>query len=318
MVSLKSGAELELTVVLTVVSGKRAVRENLEALTPQIDFESAEIIVPFDKWSLDVGSLSSDFPKVHFHLIEDLGLASSYDISAHEHRLYDRRRAVGLQLSRGQIVAMIEDNARPARDWVRQILASHEQPYEVIGGAVENGIERPLNRALYYCDFGRYGRPFQSGEVSYASDVNLAYKREALMAIQSVWHGAYHETTVHWTLQSLGKKIFLDNRPVVYQMRTSLMFRQALIERVAWGRVFAETRAGRLSTLRRFLFAAGSLLLPGPMSARVYKHMKRQGQPNGTIFSTLPVVFVLLIGWSVGELLGYVNGEPAAVRRGNK
>ena len=310
MVSLKSEAELELTVVLTVVSGKQAVRENLEALTPQIDFELAEIIVPFDKWSVDVGALTSEFPKVHFHFIEDLGLAASGEISAHEHRLYDRRRAIGLQLSRGRIIAMTEDHAKPANDWVRQMFRAHEQPYEIIGGAVENGIERPLNRAWYYCDFARYGRPFQSGEVSYVSDVNLAYKREALMAIRDVWAEAYHETTVHWALHRQGKRLFLDNRPVVYQKRPQLTVRQALSERIAWGRVFAETRIKEISTSRRFLFALGSLLLPPLMLARVYRHMRRQKQTLGKMFSTLPIVFLLVVGWSVGELLGYLTGEP--------
>jgi hypothetical protein len=311
-------SELELTVLLTVVSGEEAVREHLTVLTKQIDFEKAEIIVPFDKWSSNVGSLVSEFPAVRFHFIEDLGFASDTHMCAHHHRLYDRRRAVGLRLSKGRIVAMTEDHARPADDWVREIVAAHEQPYDVIGGAVENGVDLPLNRAWYYCDFGRYGRPFEPGEVSFVSDVNLAYKRSALMATYDLWHEFYQETTVHWAMLSRGKKLFLDDRPVVFQMRPRLKFGQAMKERVSWGRVFAETRANNLTPFYRFGFSLGTIFLPLIMFSRVFKNMRRQRQTVKTIFSTLPIAFVLLLAWSVGEFLGYFVGEPRRIRRASE
>jgi hypothetical protein len=309
----KSEAELELTVLLTVVSGKQAVRDNLEVLCPQIDFERAEVIVPIDKWSSHVGELASEFPEVNFHFIDELGLAASEKISSHQHRLYDRRRAVGLQLARGNIVAMLEDHGHPSDDWVARILKAHEQPFEVIGGAIENGEDRPLNWALYYCDFGRYGLPFKPGEVSYVSDVNLSYKREALMAVQDVWIEAYHETTVHWAMLSQGKKLFLDDRPVVYQKRKGLKLIWILRERIGWGRVFAETRVNELSYFRRFVFTACSPLLPPLLLFRAFRHMRRQKQTPGRIISTLPIAFLLLFGWSFGELIGYFIGEPGPV-----
>ncbi len=306
---LRIEPELELTVVLTVVSGKEAVRENLEALTPQIDFEKAEIIVPFDNSSSDVGSLASDFPKVEFFFIENAG-ANLSKSSTDEHRLYDKRRAVGLQRSRGRIVAMTEDHALPAPDWVSQVLTAHEQPYDVIGGAVENGIERPLNRALYFCDFGRYGRPFKGTEASYLSDVNIAYKRGALLSVQDIWCDAYQETTVHWALKRNGRKLFLDDRPVVFQNRKGITFIKALRERIGWGRIFAETRVREITFLKRLVFALSWILLPFVMTWRVFGHMLRQRQSLWIIFSTLPMAFLLLIAWSWGEFLGYLYGSP--------
>ena len=153
-------SELELTVLLTVVSGEKVVREHLTALTKQIDFEKAEIIVPFDKLSSNVGSLVSEFPAVRFHFIEDLSFASDAHICAHQHRLYDRRRAAAFK---GANCRNDRSSRATADDWIRQIVAAHEKPYDVIGGAAENGVDLPLNRAWYYCYFGRYGRPFESG-----------------------------------------------------------------------------------------------------------------------------------------------------------
>lgn len=301
--------ELKLSVVLTVVSGREAVRQNLAALTPQIDFDEAEVIVPFDRFSADVESLKPEFPDANFVFIDDGD--EKEDLSkAEEHRRFDKRRAVGLQLSRGKIVAMTEDHARPAADWVSQILKVHEQPYDVIGGAVENDIETALNRAVYYCDFGRYCRPFDSAEAEYVSDVNVAYKREALMSVQDEWRDAYQETTVHWALRSSGRKLYLDDRPIVYQMRKGLKFTEAFRERIGWGRIFAETRVREIATSRRVIYAFGTLLLPFLMLWRVFEHMRRQQRTIGTMLSTLPVAFVLLIGWSWGEFIGYVRGLP--------
>jgi len=304
------GSEIYLSVVVTVVSGKQAVAENLAVLCPQLDLDSSEVIVPFDKWSADVGDLAAEFPQVNFHYVEDLGAAESKEIPSHQHRLYDRRRSAGLSQCRGRIIAMTEDHAQPADDWARQILVAHEQPYAVIGGAVENSVDRVLNRAVYFCDFGRYGRPFDPGPTKYISDVNLAYKREALESTKSIWRDAYHETTVHWALLEKGQTLYLDDRPVVFQKRRQMTLIQALNERVEWGRVFAETRSAKLSKVLRLLYAGGSPLLPPLMLFRGFRNMRRQRLTAGRMFSTLPVAFVLLCGWSCGEFVGYFAGEP--------
>lgn len=290
------------------------MRKCLAALTGQVDQDATEIIVPFDRWSADVGALAAEFPAVRFHYIDDLDFASHPAVSAHQHRLYDRRRAVGLALSRGRIVAMTEDHARPADDWVKQTVAAHALPYDAIGGAVENGVDHPLNRAWYYCDFGRYGRPFESQEVSFISDVNLSYKRPALMATRDLWQRSYQETTVHWAMRSRGIKLYLDERPVVFQDRPRLRFGQVIGERISWGRVFAETRVCDLNLFYRIMFSVAVIALPVLLAGRVLRHMLRQRVTALKLLSTLPVVLVLLTAWSVGEFIGYLIGPSGSTR----
>ena len=301
--------------IVAVVGGEECMRNHLSALCPQVKFDRSEVIVPFDRWSTEIGNLAAEFPEVNFHFAENLALPDADRTSGSDHRLYDRRRALGLRLSRGKIVAMTEDQAFPADDWVRQILKAHERPYDVVGGAVENGVDRPMNRALYYCDFGRYGRPFSAGAVSYLSDVNLAYKREALNQTRELWWAAYHETTVNWALQSLGKKLFLSDGPVVHQRRPRLSFSQAVKERVAWGRVFAMTRAERLSYSMRLMFGAGALVLPAILLARALRNMTRQRQGTLRILSTLPIISLLVVFWSIGEMAGYLLGRTVSSQK---
>lgn len=301
---------IHLSIIITVVSGQAALRRCLKALVAQADPTETEIIAPYDQWAAEVGDLAAEFPQIRFHFYDDLGVASSSSIPAHAHRLYDRRRAVGLSLARGRIIAMTEDHAVPADDWVRQILVAHAQPHAAIGGVIDNGVDRPLNWALYYCDFGRYGNPLTSGEAEYVSDVNVSYKREALMAIRDVWREAYHETTVHWALRSRGETLYLDPRLVVHQHRPAITWLQAYRERFEWGRVFAETRVSDVSFGRRLFYAVGAPALPVVLLLRVWKQMRRQCLASRRIIQTLPVAGVLLTGWTLGELIGYVAGPP--------
>jgi hypothetical protein len=301
-------------VVITVVSGKEPLRRCLNALCLQLDAVHGEIIVPYDLWSSDVAELRGEFPQVHFHYIDDLGIASSPGVSAHAHRLCDRRRAMGLALAKGRIVAMTEDHAVPAADWCRQTLAAHEQPYAVIGGAIDNAVDAPINWALYYCDFGRFGSPLRTGPADYASDVNVAYKRSALDATRPLWREAYHETSLHWALQARGEVLFLDSRLLVHQHRPRISLRQACAERIQWGRIFAETRAAACGGWRSRCYAAGTALLPPLLVIRILRHMLRHGRSLAQIVATLPLAAVLVTGWSVGEFLGYAATAPSPDR----
>ncbi len=306
----KDSPKLTLTILITVVSGKEILSRCLRALCPQVNFTETEIIVPYDIWSKEVGELVSKYPKVKFHFIEDLGLAVSNKISAHQHRLYDLRRAVGLNLSNGKIIAMTEDHAVPAEDWCEQILTLHEQSFGIIGGAIENRIDDPLNWAWYYCDFGRYGKPLPNNEAEFVSDVNVSYKRETIMSVRKIWNNAYRETTVHWALRSLGEKIVLDERMKVFQERPKMKLSEALRERVNWGQVFAETRANEMNIPKRLIYAAGTILLPPLLLLRVFKNMYRQKRTFRQMVTTLPLAFLFLIHWSLGETIGYLRGEP--------
>ncbi|HKQ72892.1 MAG TPA: glycosyltransferase [Blastocatellia bacterium] len=297
-----------LSIVITIVSGGAALQRCLEELTKQADPAETEIIVPYDQWTVEAGDLAKEFPQVRFYFYDDFGGASSTAFPARAHRLYDRRRAVGLRLAGGEIIAMTEDHAVPAADWIKEICSAHERPCAVIGGAVENAVDRPLNWALYYCDFGRYGRPLSAGATEHVSDVNVSYKRGALNSIRDVWNEAYHETIAHWALRARGEILYLDPRIVVYQSRPAIRWRQVYRERIDWGRAFAEGRVTGISSWRRLIYAAGAPALPVIISLRVWRRMRHQRRSPGLIIRTLPVAGVLLTGWALGEMIGYVVG----------
>lgn len=302
--------EVPLSIVVTVVSGGPSLRSCLEGLQPQAEAVGAEILVPFDSHCGDVPLIVRDFTRARAVRAEESPQAVSDEF---EHRRYDRRRAAGLRQCRGRIIAMTEDHALPAADWCCAILDVHRAAHAVIGGAIDNGADRTLNWAQYYCDFGRYGPPLAAGEAEYVSDVNVSYKRDALFAARDVWEREYHETTVHWTLRDRGYTLWLNPRLVVSQHRPPMAFARALCERFEWGRVFAETRAGRCGIVKRVLLALGMPLLPFLLTARVIGHMRRQGRFARQWFGVVPMVWLLQTGWSLGEFAGTVAPQQADV-----
>jgi hypothetical protein len=206
---------------------------------------------------------------------------------------------------------LLEDHGIADPDWSARIVAAHRQECACVGGAIENGIDRPLNWSVYFCDFLRYQNPLPAGESEFASDANTAYKREALEAIRPVWEEVFHETKVNWALRSRGEKLVLAPEAIVLQHRKGLRLASALEERFIWGRSYAATRAGMAGLPQRAFWAAFSPLLPLLLLGRMGSTVLRKGRSTGAFLKALPLTALLLLAWSGGELTGYLTGRSS-------
>jgi hypothetical protein len=248
----KNPKEPTLSVVVCVVSDAKHLEGCLAALNQQVDAPTIEIIVPYVAEDQEISNLTKQFPHVMFHPVSNIRSFIDPHGGSREH--HDELRAIGLGMAKGDILALIEDHGWADKDWARNIVEAHKGPYAAIGGAIENGVDRPLNWAVYYCDFGRYQNPVQPGPTTYISDANISYKRSALEGIKDVWNEAFHETTVNAALMNLGETLWLSPDIVVYQHREELGLILALRERYVWGRSFAGTRAKEISFLNRLVY----------------------------------------------------------------
>ena len=157
-----AGGSPVLSIVVTIVDGGEVLRRFLDALTHQEDAPTMEIIVPFDASVAETANFQDEFPTVHFLDLGVIPTERPIRSAAGQHELYDRRRAAGLAATRGELVAILEDRGAPRSNWARSVVRLHQQPYAVIGGAIEPARGDLLNWAFYVCDFGRYGLPFTS------------------------------------------------------------------------------------------------------------------------------------------------------------
>jgi hypothetical protein len=302
---------VRLSVVVTIVEGTRGLERCLAALSRQTDAPDLEILVPADDTVPDLDMLRSAFPRAQFLPLGRLATTRPIDTHAGQHELFDRRRAAGLRAATGELVAILEDRSVPRPDWASAFVRAHAAlSGAVIGGAIENGRDALLNWAVYFSDFGRYHLPFSAGPRRWVSDVNVAYKRRALDSTSELWRERYHETTVHWALQRAGETLYLDDRPIVDQMRDDLTIGRLMRERAAWGRLFAYTRARELSGIQRAGWAAVTPALPLLLFLRHARDQWARRQTFGRFLLASPLIFVLLVAWSAGEAAGYLSAEP--------
>ena len=270
-----------------------------------------EIIVPFDATIADTKSLGHEFPHVTFLDIGVIETTRSIHSSGGQHQLYDRRRACGLAVATGEIVAILENRGHPSPDWASTLVRLHaEVKKNVIGGAIE--CHEPaslLHWASYVTDFGRYSRPFVSGPAAWVSDVNVSYTRKALAETRHLWSEHFHEMIVHRFLMSKGEELYLSNELVVNHRRPPITLSKLLRERVEWGALFGYVRATQFSAVERLLFIAGSPLIAPVLWVRHGLIQTQKGRGLRYLLA-LPTVVMLTTAWTMGEVWGYITRRP--------
>lgn len=301
-----------LSVVVTVVSdtseqaGTAHLEGCLEALRQQVNPPPMEVLVTCDARLPGVEELEQRFPEASFIAVEKLHTARSGPSREH----HDELRGIGMRKARAPLIALIEDVGRPDPNWAAALVKEHAQPYSAIGGAMENGVDRPLNWAVYFNDFGRYQNPVLRGPSAFVSDANVCYKREALERVANAWADTYSESRVHAAFADRAEVIALSPDVIVYQHRLNLHRGPALVERYVWGRSYAAVRVESVAASRRILFAVLCPLLPFVLLLRQLQKVLSTKRNQAAFLKALPLTFLLDVAWSWGEFVGYVTRHP--------
>jgi len=303
---MSSDGRPELSVIICpTTSTPASIGLCLDWLRKSLDGVGCECFVPYDERLDGVQDLTVRYDWVRF--LDGRPVVARHGLSPCSHERYNVLRSLALNVARGRIVAILEDHGLPAPDWARAVLAAHRRPDGVIGGVVENRVDRLLNWAVYYCDFGRFQNPVPSGPMRWVTDVNVSYKRECLERVRPVWQQTYREAVVHDAIRAAGHRLVLDGRIVVFQNR-EVRFREAAWQRYIWGRAFAAVRARGVSPWRRWFFAAFSFGLPLLRGGRVVVRAVRRRRHVDRMAAAFPLVLLLELFWAAGEFMGYVTG----------
>jgi hypothetical protein len=301
-------AEIKLSIIVRIVAGENFLIKLLEHLLPQIEGRSVEVIVPYDVSISGVGEQEARYSGVRFVDLGKIGTDAQPCTYTAQHELIDRCTSNGLVLAQGEILCILEDSVVPDPDWCEQVLEAHRLPYGVIGGSIEHAGVGALNWAVYFQDFGRYMIPLKEGQVRYLSDVNISYKREALMNAGQLWRDHYNEITVNLGLAKKGTVLWLRPQMVVRQDRGVLNFKDLLGERYAWGRIFAVSRLKEMKSLTRLLYIILSPAIPVVVLGRIVWKVLRSRRNRLKLMCSLPYLIMLTVVWALGELVGYVTG----------
>lgn len=308
-----AGDRADLSVVVAPTERGESLPGALAALAAQEHPPSFEVIVPIDASVTGVDALRTQHPGVRFIEVEGTApLARSHDLGV-RHEAIDRRRSAGLAAARGGIIALTEEHARPAPDWCARIVALHAAlPHAVIGGAIENAVDRALNWALFFGDAGRYQSPLPEGPARFVSDANVSYKRGPLFDAGESWRALYHETGLHDELGRRGHTLWLTPDLVVRQDRGPIRLVPALRERFAWARLYAGRRVAGIPSSRRWLLAVGAPLLGPLLLLRQAREAWSRGANRVPFLRSLPLLALMGLMRSAGELVGYVTGRETS------
>lgn len=299
-----------LSVVLTLVGGEEALQRCLHALEAQTHAGPMEVIIPCDDSIAGISGIERDFPFARVLRMGRVRTARPSSSFAGQHELYDLRRAAGLRAATGDFLAVIEDRSMPRADWAGNALDEHRAGWAAVGGAVENAVDRPLNWAVYLCDFDRYRLPASTTITTRLSDVNVVYARPALESVRASWEHRYHEPFVHDALRESGGELLFSDRVIVDHVRDDPELLPLLGERFHWGRLYAARRSERIGPLHRFVLAVASPALPALLLTRICVRQLRKRRNTKQVIAALPLLLPLLAAWSAGEFMGYLTRRP--------
>jgi hypothetical protein len=283
------------------------LEKSLEALARQSGAPAMEILVPHYGHIRGLERVRERFPQVRFLQVAEL---PSYRPDAPGREHHDELRAAAMAEARGDIVALIEDHGRPDSHWCARIAEAYRGGYWGVGGAIENGVDRLVNWAVYFCDFGAYQNPLPPGPTGMISDANASYRREALEAIGDVWKESFHQVVVNNAILARGGKLGIFPDIVVYQHREGLGLGEALAERYVWGRSYGASCCRWMGRAARAARAVAAPLLPLVLTVRMAARVTRKGRLRKQFLMALPLIVLLSLAWSAGEFAGYVSGRP--------
>lgn len=287
--------------IVVALDGGANLRRCIQALQAQQAAPAMEIIVAIES-RLHEPQMAEQFPHVEF-IWPSPGRHTFAEL-----------RAAGVRMSSGKIVAITEDQCIPPPRWCANVMNEHSvRPQTAIGGPVDKqGRDSALNWAIYLRELGvGYMPPVQEGPSAQLTDCNVTYKRAALDQFADVWRDAFHEPRVHEALAGRGESLWLSPALLTYQQR-SFRLGAALRERYEFGRLYGAMRVSATPLARRMMMAAGALILPFLLVARVFLAAFGKRRHVAQCFRAVFYLALFASVWSWGELLGYLTAQPPA------
>lgn len=214
----------------------------------------------------------------------------------------------GIRQSAADIVAITTAHCVPAKNWLSAMLKAHEAAVPAIGGAIENDESAGVvDWAIYFCRYCPYMLPFQEGFVSEIPGDNASYKRAYIDRYQHVRRNGFWEPEVHAELKRAGLQLLLTPSIIVYHKKSFSLW-SFMKQRLQHGMRFGGERASRFSGPRRVIYVLLSPAIPLISVVRIVRQVLTKRRHRKELLLSLPILMLFLLGWTCGELIGYLRG----------
>ena len=291
----------ELSVVVASVNGWSTLGPTLRSIDEQPGRDRIEVVV-VDK----VGGATRDQILAHRPPVAL--------VAVDDRRSIPRLRYLGVQRSRGALVAIVEDHAAVSKGWAAGLIEAHRGPWGAVAGTVENGNGGLVNWAAFLCEYTPYMGPVAEGEAVDLPGNNVAYKRPHLLRHAHHLDEGRWESWINAGLRADGVPTATTNRAPVRHIKP-FRLDDFLVQRFHFSRSYAGMRRPEQSPLKRLVYGVGSLALPILLTARVARNGLAKRRHLGKLAVCLPLIGVFFAVGAAGEMLGYLVGPGDSLDR---
>ncbi len=285
----------KLSIVIGANNARTSIRDCLTSLENQKKDQNVEIIVVDNSTDGTTEIISQQFPNVNL-------------LRAPASDLIPQLWEIGINQSTGNIVAITTAHCVPEKNWIEEILKAHDSsPYPGIGGAIENDKSAGLVEwAIFFCRYSRYMLPFPERTANEIAGDNASYKRWVLDRYKQARRQGFWEPTVHAKLRKDGLQLLIKPTIVVYHKKSFSLL--GFIRQRFWhGKQFGKARTVSLSGIKRIIYVLLSPLIPLLFLSRITQQVLTKRKHRGKFLLSLPILILFLLGWSTGELIGYLS-----------
>ena len=285
----------ELSIVVAAKNSRRTIQQCLESLVQQNEGGMAEILV-IDASTDTSAEIARGFKDVNV-------------IQVDPDCLIPELWKWGIERSSGRAVAFTTAHFIPDRNWIAQIGASLKGDHAAVGGVFDKRTPDALSQwAIFFIRYAAYLPPVTSHTASQLAADNAAYKRWVFERYDHLIKEGFWEHPINRQLVRDGYTLLLTPALRVlmgYFSPPGDFFRQ----RFTHGRVFGAERAAQAGAAQRLLYVITSPFIPVVLLQRVVRQVIGKKAHLGKFFLSLPWVLFYMLGWSMGELSGYLAGK---------
>jgi GT2 family glycosyltransferase len=294
-----------ISVVIASVNGRPYILECLDHLTSQRGAIPFEVLVVDTSDSDTRQEIRDRFPQSEVQLVEVDGRPT-----------IPKLRAMGMERSRGRMVAILEDHCNVPPDWFEVIRRTHEAGHQAIGGAVVNGAtDRLLDWAVFFCEYASFLRPMPTGAVPYIAGSSAIYDREIIEPVEPEYYEEVWEYFMHLRMKEQGVEFYCAPDLWV-EHKKFFGFWYFMSQRYHYSRSFAGMRMAHDGLPKRVLYAgAAVVLLPPLLLWRTFRTVWARPAYRGKLLKTLPALMLFYVSYGIGESFGALFGPGESLAR---
>jgi hypothetical protein len=289
----------ELSVVVASVNGLPYLGACLDALAARAP--TAEVIVADWTDAATRAEVRARWPDVHL-------------LSFDEPQTIPELRAAGVFAATAPNVALLEDHCVVSERWAELHVSAHRDGHSVVGGPIRNAATgRVRDWAAFFCEYSAVMEPLPHGAVAALPGMNVSYDRRALAAVEDLLRAGRWETWLHPRLVASGFELHCEPEAVVDHDK-DFELGEFLSQRYHYSRSYAGMRNVDLAS-GRWLYLAGTPLLPPLLYGRMAADVFRRGRHLGDFAAATPLILAYVTTWAVGEAVGYAAGGGRSLLR---